>query len=465
LLLLNIGALAVARFKKWKSIEIFAFAATVFLYSAWFGDRFNRSQAPVATVFALAFYALFATSGLQWIALVSQVAVAAILSAIWPRGHHEYLWTSLAVLLSGMVLADRRGWPIAVSATATGFWLGYAGWMFRLTNYHPTEIGAILLYLTAAFAVLAAWLPWRMMVRHAIPTRQDLLIGAFSGALYFGAVYSLLKPQYEAYLGLFAAALGGVYLGLGYLLWSNLPEEKRDTRPVLLALGVALTFLTLAIPIQFGGYRITMAWSIEAAGLAWVAVRTGSAKLRYATLFVLILVLFRLEGIDSWMYSAVDYRTIANARFLTFTVAAAAFWASAYWIRTGFIATAAYLGGHFVMLWSANLEVIGWAGRTFAPENLRSAESAGISIILASYALLLVGIGVATRTAVNRITGLGLFAIVVAKLYFYDVWLLGRIYRITAFGALGALLLLTSYVYSRYRAAIENWWRDDPAGS
>ena len=50
------------------------------------------------------------------------------------------------------------------------------------------------------------------------------------------------------------------------------------------------------------------------------------------------------------------------------------------------------------------------------------------------------------------------FGLVVAKLYLYDVWLLVRIYRIAAFGALGALLLLTSYVYSRNRASIEAWW-------
>ena len=465
LLVLNVGALAVARFRNWRRIETLAFAATIFLYGGWFGDRFSHSQAPVATVFALAFYALFATSAIRSIALASQVLAALILAPIWPRTSHEFLWTSFAVLLSGMALADRRRWPLAVSAAAGGFWGAYALWMFSLTNSSPTDIGAPMMYLTAAFVVFVAWLPWRMLGRGAVLSRQDLLLAALSGALYFGAAYHLLKSNYEAYLGLFAAALGAVYLGLGYLLWNNLSEEKKDTRPVLLALGVALTFLTLAIPIQFGGYRITMAWSMEAAALAWIGVRTGSEKLRYATLLVLILVLFRLEGLDSWMYSSMDYRAIANARFLTFAIASAAFWASAYWLRTGFVALAAYLGGHFIMLWSANLEVIGWVGRTFAPENILSAESAGISIIMAAYALLLVGIGVATRTAVNRIAGLGLFAIVVAKLYLYDVWLLGRIYRIAAFGALGALLLITSYLYSRYRTAIENWWRDDPAGS
>jgi len=32
--------------------------------------------------------------------------------------------------------------------------------------------------------------------------------------------------------------------------------------------------LTLAIPIQFVGFRITMLWALEAAALAWIARRS-----------------------------------------------------------------------------------------------------------------------------------------------------------------------------------------------
>jgi uncharacterized membrane protein len=104
-------------------------------------------------------------------------------------------------------------------------------------------------------------------------------------------------------------------------------------------------------------------------------------------------------------------------------------------------------------------------GRNIEPDNLRSAQSASISILMACYALLLVGAGVLYRSALNRILGLGLIGLVIAKLYLYDVWLLVRIYRIAAFGVLGALLLLTSYVYSRNRASIENWWNERNSAS
>jgi hypothetical protein len=43
------------------------------------------------------------------------------------------------------------------------------------------------------------------------------------------------------------------------------------------------------------------------------------------------------------------------------------------------------------------------------------------------------------------------------------VWVLERIYRVIAFGGLGILLLLTSFLYSRYRSKIGNWLKHDTA--
>jgi len=270
-----------------------------------------------------------------------------------------------------------------------------------------------------------------------------------------------LQKDYHAWLGLFAVALAAVHLGLAHLLWRSVPAENRDTRPVLLAIGIALTFITLAAPIQFSEYRITMAWALEMAALTWIAARTNSKGLSYAALAIFVLVLFRLDGIDSWMYSSpAAFEPVANARFLTFLIAAAAAWASAYWSRDQRHALLFYLGGHFVMLWILSLEALGWVARGASAENLLSAQSAAVSIMMACYALLLIGAGVVYRSGLNRMLGLGLIALVVAKLYLYDVWLLVRLYRIVAFGALGALLLLTSYVYSHNRVSIENWWKD-----
>ena len=80
---------------------------------------------------------------------------------------------------------------------------------------------------------------------------------------------------------------------------------------------------------------------------------------------------------------------------------------------------------------------------------------------MAVYALTLIMIGVTTHTAFNRILGLGLIGVVIAKLYLSDVWVLSRGYLILAFLGLGVVLLAVSYLYSRYKKVIEKLWKDD----
>ena len=52
----------------------------------------------------------------------------------------------------------------------------------------------------------------------------------------------------------------------------------------------------------------------------------------------------------------------------------------------------------------------------------------------------------------DRSIGLMLLALVIAKLYCWDVWQLNYAARITAFVLLGVVLLAASWVYSRFRA-------------
>jgi uncharacterized membrane protein len=73
------------------------------------------------------------------------------------------------------------------------------------------------------------------------------------------------------------------------------------------------------------------------------------------------------------------------------------------------------------------------------------------SILLGLYGLALVAHGISGSFRLHRVLGLGLFGLVVAKLYLFDIWQLDRFYRILAFVVLGGMLLSGSFLYSRYR--------------
>ena len=458
LLLLNIAALVLTRMRGWRPLEILSFTATAVTYGSWFGQQFQPEKQFVATVFVLIYYALFSEALVQPLFLVAQVLATMAISQIWRSTPAVYLFLSLTLAFGGLVVADLRRVRAAAGVSFAVFWTFYGLWVSSVSS--PRPIATLFLGITCAFALFFTWMPWRLVYRREAARAEDLSILALNGAAYFGASYALLNADYHAWMGLFAVAIAAIHLALAG--WMQ--RVQTDQRPVVLSLGVALTLLVLAAPIQFTAYRITMAWSLEFLALSWIALRTGNQLLRLGALLVSALVWLRLLAIDSWIFSdPQSYTLIWNARFLTFLVAAVCSWLAAYWNKPNPGALIEYLAGHVIMLWGLSLEDLAWASRTTSEQNLLSVETVSISILFAIYAVILVSAGVATRTAINRIAGLGLMGFVVVKLYLFDVWQLGRVYRISAFVALGALLLATSFLYSHFRAVIESWWKNDQA--
>jgi len=463
-LLLDLGAAALVRARKWLGLELLALCATALLYAIWFAGRFSAGKETLATIFVLLFYVLFLIAEQPVVVIAAQALGALVMAFIWPSDALSYLALGTAIGAAGLGTADRRKIPLLPVVAVAGFWWSYASWPGAHAT--PPPVGSVLPLLTVAFLLFFAWLPWRALSRRAGHAEElhsaDFLIAVTNAAAYYAAAYNLLVNDYHPLLGLFTVGVALLYLGLSVALRRR--QATSDPRPITFSLGIALTLLTLAVPIQFTGFRITIVWALEGAALVWIAQRTATHRLIFAALAVFTLAVIRLWTIDSWIYPrAADYSTLMNARFLAFLATAASLWASAHWLRQRSTSLTLYLAGHVVMLWGAGMEVVGWAERTAAPQNVGNLESSSISVLMSLYALLLVIAGVISRTVINRALGLGLIGIVVVKLYAYDVWLLGRIYRIAAFGALGASLLVTSYMYSRYRTKIEAWWRDEKA--
>ncbi len=87
---LNVGGLAFTRLRRWPATEFLSFAATIILFTAWFGNSFNAGNHVVAATFAIAFYAQFAAATARPIVFVAQFLAAIAAIAIGekpPRAH------------------------------------------------------------------------------------------------------------------------------------------------------------------------------------------------------------------------------------------------------------------------------------------------------------------------------------------------------------------------------------------
>jgi uncharacterized membrane protein len=461
ILLLNLGALAVGRAKHWRHLAPLAMAGTSVLYCAWFAGEFGASKQLVATVFALVYYALFVLVESEVLVVLAQflasLALLAIASTLGP-GESWLLsngWLFVAVAAAGIAVPEWRRWPVLTRATAAIFWVCFGIWQGSFPASRPEVVVPAAI---TGFALFLGYLAWKMILRHEKASGDALAMMALNAAAAFGVTYHQLNPAYHDWLGLTAAAIAA-------RIWNAKAEgEERDATPVLLLLGVAFSFLTLAVPIQFSAYRITMAWALEGAALAWIAWRAKSAWLSHSAMLVFALALFRLVAIDAWIFGrGSQYNLLANSRFLTFAVFAASLWLSVRWVHDKEAALTAYVGGHIILLWALVMEVLGQTARSVQADKVFSVGTVSVSVLIAAYGVILIGAFVLGRFVVNRLLGLILLGFVVLKLYLSDVWVLERIYRVIAFGGLGILLLLTSFLYSRYRSKIGNWLKHDTA--
>jgi len=192
--LLNLGAMLLARMRRWRALEPIAAAATILLYAGWFNRWFGDANRPVATVFAFAFYAQFSFATVSELWAVFQLGASIALALIWQDRAH-FAWWNLAIVGGGLAITFRRSWAWAPFCILGCFWLPIRFW------YSPDVPFAAI---SVAFLIFFGWALWRRPSESAF----DLIIIGGNAAVYYATSYALLNPAHHEYMGLLAAAIG-----------------------------------------------------------------------------------------------------------------------------------------------------------------------------------------------------------------------------------------------------------------
>lgn len=143
-------------------------------------------------------------------------------------------------------------------------------------------------------------------------------------------------------------------------------------------------------------------------------------------------------------------------RYLSYAFVALALYCCYRYVRTMFTQKPFKLGLglvlHGSLLWMASAELIHWM------DLLGSAESykLGLSILWGVYSLLLIVLGIWKKSKPLRICAIALFGLTLVKLFFYDITELDTISKTIVFVLLGVLLLITSFLYQKYKHIIND---------
>lgn len=107
---------------------------------------------------------------------------------------------------------------------------------------------------------------------------------------------------------------------------------------------------------------------------------------------------------------------------------------------------------HLSILIAASTEMVGWMDMAHSAQSNKLA----LSILWGVYALLLIVLGIRAHKKHLRIAAIVLFGATLLKLFFYDLADLDTISKTIVFVSLGLLLLGISFLYNKYRGAMED---------
>ena len=115
-------------------------------------------------------------------------------------------------------------------------------------------------------------------------------------------------------MGVLAIGMALLYASASKILLQRSPKSRRE---ILLLIAVALTFVTVAIPIQLRSNWITIAWAVEGLAILWAALEIRSVRLRAHAFCLLALAFFKLLFWDTPYGARPKFIPVFNRYFLS----------------------------------------------------------------------------------------------------------------------------------------------------
>jgi uncharacterized membrane protein len=375
------------------------------------------------------------------------------------RDQYRSLFGYIAALDVG-ALALLKHWmglsSVAFAGTHLLFWLWYGD------NYHPRKLGAVLVFQTGVFLIFLLAHLGRQLVRRQSATFEDVGLLLLNPFVFFATAYHFLNTEHHDWMGVFAIGMALLYAGAAKIVLRGSVTNRNEA---LVIVGVALTFVTLAMPIQLQSNWITIAWSVEALAMLWAGIETKAWQLRAFAFALFALSLVRLVLWDTPFDSRPVFTPVLNKYFLSsLVVTICLFAAGVLYRRLGArkkisvpAVSLVILLVAIVVLWF----VMSVETHTFF-EARASAQKLGedasrerwlgqmaLSVLWSVYAGVLTAVGFLRRSASVRWAALALFGLTIIKVTLVDIAQLQQLYRIIAFFVLGMLLLVVAWGYHK----------------
>jgi len=258
-----------------------------------------------------------------------------------------------------------------------------------------------------------------------------------------------------------------------------LTESQKDEFTIVGNTLIATSFLlpvfiiSLEIMHFYKNGWLVIAWAVSALLALGISLELKEGYvLRVMSLVLFIFASIRLAFFDGSV-ALLEHVPIMNFRFFSTAVLVSSLIAAALYLykrkekisehEQNSIAGFIFIVVNALLLWLLSVEIYDFFGKEIAVmseknsermQTLRNMQRAGLSVGWAIYAILLLMVGIAKKSKLARSISIGLFLVVIIKVFLYDTTSLGDLYRFVSFITLGIVLLITGYLYYRFKDRI-----------
>ena len=280
---------------------------------------FNQTTAFVIMLFITGFSVftsvLYNRVELAALSLIGGFATPFMLST--GEGNYITLFVYVLILDIGMlVLAYLRKWNI-VNVLAYLFTIVlYVGWLQGKVIHEPNAPykGAFIFGSIFYFVFIIMNVINNIKEKRKFGT-LELSVLISNTFIFYGTGMQILSCYHPELQGLYSILMGLFNLICSWLLFKKF---KADEKLVYLMIGLTLTFITLAAPIQLHGNYITLFWALESVLLIWLAQKSGIVLYRLVS--VIITLLMGISLMMDWVHVygyGTDASIILNKAFIT----------------------------------------------------------------------------------------------------------------------------------------------------
>ena len=247
----------------------------------------------IITVFAVAFSLLYNKLELAVIAAIGGFITPFLVST--GTGNYIILFSYLLILNMGMLaLSFFKKWQ-AIHVIALFFTiLIYGGWLVQNTLFSDEFLlyKNSFLFATAFYILfLCMGMVYNIRIRQSFKAFDFSLLMVITFSYYAVGMTNLHFWNNGDYQGLFTITLGALNFCLAAYFYKT---KRTDTNLLYLLIGLTLTFISLAAPVQLHGHSITLFWSAEFVLLYWLHQRSGITMFKYSSAIIMFLMMISL---------------------------------------------------------------------------------------------------------------------------------------------------------------------------